>query len=319
MKDMAVPRDGNVVIGMGTSDDAGVYRIDDSTALVQTVDFITPIVDDPFTFGRIAACNSLSDVYAMGGRPLTALNILCFPTGKFTLDVMREILLGGLAVLEEAKTQLMGGHSVDDPELKYGLAVTGLVDPARAVRNDALRGGDALILTKPLGTGVIATAVKAGMAEETVTGPFVRSMASLNRTAAELMLLHGAHACTDVTGFGFIGHLSEMLGGAALEIVIDSSAVPLLPGARAAAAGGLIPAGMYRNRDFVGSLCRTDPSMPSDILDILFDPQTSGGLLIALEEERAGGLLRDLQDRGVDGSAIVGHVAGGSSPGILVR
>lgn len=316
---MNVPHDGNVIIGLGTSDDAGVYRIDDSSALVQTVDFITPIVDDPFTFGRIAACNSLSDVYAMGGRPLTALNILCFPTGKFTLDVMREILLGGLAVLEEAKTQLLGGHSVDDPELKYGLAVTGLVDPARAVRNDALRGGDALILTKPLGTGVIATAVKAGMAEETVTEPFVRSMASLNRTAAELMLLHGAHACTDVTGFGFIGHLREMLGDAGLEIVIDSSAVPLLPGARAAAVEGLLPAGMYRNRDFVGSLCRTDPSVPSDILDILFDPQTSGGLLIALDEERAGGLLRDLKDRGVDGSAIVGHVAGGSSPSILVR
>ncbi len=319
MKGMAVPHDGNVVIGMGTSDDAGVYRLDDSVALVQTVDFITPIVDDPYTFGRIAACNSLSDVYAMGGRPLTALNILCFPTGKFTLDVMREILLGGLAVLEEAKTQLLGGHSVDDPELKYGLAVTGLVDPARAVRNNTPREGDALVLTKPLGTGVIATAIKAGMAEESVKASFVGSMASLNRPASELMLLHGAHACTDVTGFGFIGHLKEMLGDAGLEIVIDSSAVPLLPGARAAAMEGLIPAGMYRNRDFIGFLCRPDPSVPADLLDLLFDPQTSGGLLIALDADRAADFLHDLHEGGVNAAAIVGRVAGSSSPGIIVR
>ncbi|TFH42257.1 MAG: selenide, water dikinase SelD, partial [Chrysiogenales bacterium] len=314
-----VPRDGNVVIGMGTSDDAGVYRLSDSAALVQTVDFITPIVDDPFTFGRIAASNSLSDVYAMGGTPLTALNILCFPTGKFTLDIMREVLRGGLATLGEAKTQLLGGHSVDDPELKYGLAVTGLVDPARAVRNDTIRDGDVIVLTKPLGTGVIATAIKAGAAEKTAVTGFVESMTALNRTASELMRAHGANACTDVTGFGFIGHLSEMLGGAGLEIVVDSSAVPLLTGARDAASGGLIPAGMYRNRDFVGALCRPDPSVPLDVLDLLFDPQTSGGLMIALEGDRAEGLIADLHDQGVPYSTVVARVRGSNSPGIVIR
>ena len=316
---MDVPRDGNVVIGVGTSDDAGVYRLNDATALVQTVDFITPIVDDPFTFGRIAACNSLSDVYAMGGRPLTALNIICFPTGKFTLDVMREILRGGLAMLDEADTRLLGGHSVEDPELKYGLSVTGVVAPDRVVRNDTLREGDVLVLTKPLGTGVIATAVKAGMAGESVIGPFVASMTALNRAASEVMALHGVHACTDVTGFGFIGHLSEMLGEAAHEIIIDSGTVPLLPGARDAARSGLIPAGMYRNRDFVGGLCRPVPSISQDLLDIYFDPQTSGGLLVAIEEKRAGGFLRDLHDRGVVASAVVGRVAGGTAPGIIIR
>ncbi len=318
MKGLPLPYDGNVIVGMETSDDAGVYRLSESEALVQTVDYITPIVDDPFTFGRIAACNSLSDVYAMGGRPITALNIVCFPTKKFSLEILREVLGGGLSVLNEAETQLLGGHSVDDPEFKYGLAVTGLVRPDRAVRNDTLQDGDLIVLTKPLGTGLVATALKAGMAGEEVMGPFTGSMTALNRDAAELMLAHGAHACTDVTGFGLIGHLKEMLGKNRMQIVIDSKKVPVLPGARDAASGGLIPAGMYRNRDFVGTLCETGPSVAPDLADVLFDPQTSGGLLIAVKAGSAKNLLEALHDAGITGASIIAAASASLAQRIII-
>jgi selenide, water dikinase len=308
MRGLSVPEDGNVIVGLGTSDDAGVYRLSDTVALIQTVDYITPIVDDPYLFGRIAACNSLSDVYAMGGRPLTALNIVCFPLEKFSLDVLGKILAGGLSVLGEAGTQLMGGHSVNDPELKYGLSVTGIVHPGRAVRNDTIRAGDALILTKPLGTGIIATAVKAGGVGAEITGPFVRSMTALNRAASGVMLRHDVHACTDVTGFGLLGHLKEMLGEKGLEIIIYAKSVPVLPGAREAAAGGLIPGGMYRNRDFVNGLCVADASVPLETMDILYDPQTSGGLIMAVAESGAGALLAELKAGGIADAAIIGRV-----------
>lgn len=319
MKGLPLTYDGNVIVGLDTSDDAGVYRLSESEALVQTVDYITPIVDDPFTFGRIAACNSLSDVYAMGGRPITALNIVCFPTKKFTLDVLREVLRGGLSVLAEAETQLLGGHSVDDPEFKYGLAVTGVVRPDRTVRNDTLRDGDVIVLTKPLGTGLIATALKAGPAGAEVMEPFVRSMTALNRAAALIMRGHGVHACTDVTGFGFIGHLREMLGNNAMEITVDSESVPVLPGAREAASGGLIPAGMYRNRDFVGSLCETGAAVAQDLVDVLFDPQTSGGLLIAVEERASEDLVSDLRGAGVIDAAAVAQVGNSSTQRIVIK
>jgi selenide, water dikinase len=316
---MRIAYDGNIIVGMDASDDAGVYRLSESVALVQTVDFITPIVDDPFTFGRIAACNSLSDVYAMGGRPITALNIVCFPVKKFSLDVLREILAGGLSVMEESGTRLLGGHSVDDPEMKYGLAVTGVVEPDRAVRNNTLVDGDALVLTKPLGTGLIATALKAARAADAVMAPFVGSMTALNRAASELMLRHGAHACTDVTGFGLIGHLKEMLGKNIMEIAIDSKSIPVLQGARDAALGGLIPGGMYRNRDFVGSLCAPDPSVSQDTLDICFDPQTSGGLLIALPEDASDALVSDLRAAGSADAAVVAGVRKNSSQRIVIK
>jgi selenide,water dikinase len=319
MRDITVLYDTNVIVGMDTSDDAGVYRISESDALVQTVDFITPIVDDPFTFGRIAACNSLSDVYAMGGRPITALNIVCFPTKKFTLDILKEILRGGLDVLKEAETQLLGGHSVDDPELKYGLAVTGVVRSDRAVRNNTLLHGDAIILTKPLGTGMIATAVKAGRVDRSVMKAFVGSMATLNRAASELMMKHEIHACTDVTGFGLIGHLREMLGDSMMEIIVESRSVPVLPGARDAARGGLIPGGMYRNRDFVGGLGHPDRSVPQDMLDICYDPQTSGGLLIAINEKGAGALLAGLHDAGAADAAIIARVSASQSQRIVIK
>ncbi|OHD69079.1 MAG: selenide, water dikinase SelD [Spirochaetes bacterium RBG_16_49_21] len=318
MKGIAVPYDGNVLVGMDTSDDAGVYRISESAALVQTVDFITPIVDDPFTFGRIAACNSLSDVYAMGGRPLTALNVVCFPTGKFTLDILRDILTGGLAMLAEAGVQLLGGHSVNDPEMKYGLSVTGIIHPDRVVRNDTIREGDVILLTKPLGTGVIATALKAGGVDEGVVSSFVVSMTALNRQVSEIMLRHNPHACTDVTGFGLAGHLREMLGKNSMEITIDSASVPLLPGALEAAANGLMPAGLYKNRDFVGGLCSVSASVRLEISDLLFDPQTSGGLLIAMREDDAERFCAEAHDKGIKAASIIGRVKKSSFPGITI-
>ncbi len=308
MKGFVVPTDRNVLVGLETSDDAGVYRLSESMALVQTVDYITPIVDDPYTFGRIAACNSLSDVYAMGARPLTALNLVCFPTGKFTLDVLREILKGGLSVLEEASTRLLGGHSVNDPELKYGLSVTGTVHPDRVVRNNTIREGDAIVLTKPLGTGVIATSVKGGAAEDAAIKGFIKSMTNLNRQASEIMLRHNVHACTDVTGFGLIGHLSEMLGKSLMEVVIDSKQVPFLKGALAAASNGLVPGGTYKNREFVGGLCAAQASVPLEVLDLLFDPQTSGGLLMAFEERDAERFLAEAAQNGIDEAARIGLV-----------
>jgi selenide,water dikinase len=319
MQKLSIPRDANVLVGIGTGDDAGVYRISESAALIQTVDYITPIVDDPYTFGRIAACNSLSDVYAMGGRPITALNIVCFPTGKFTFDILGEILKGGLAVIEEAGACLLGGHSVDDPELKYGLSVTGIVHPERFLRNDTPREGDALVLTKPLGTGIIATAIKAGRSDGGVVETFVRSMTALNRTAAELMVAYGAHACTDITGFGLIGHAREMLGSNRLELVIESGSVPVLPGAREAAAGGFIPGGMYRNRDFISTLCSFTPAVSQVMRDVMFDPQTSGGLLIALEKGAAASLVEGLHAAGIAGAAVIGQVRGSTQQGINVQ
>lgn len=319
MQEISVPRDENVIVGIGTGDDAGVYRISESAALIQTVDYITPIVDDPYAFGRIAACNSLSDVYAMGGSPLTALNVVCFPTRKFSLDILGGILRGGLSAIDESGARLLGGHSVDDPELKYGLSVTGIVHPDRVVRNDTPREGDALVLTKPLGTGIIATAIKAGSASGEIVDPFVRSMAMLNRKAAELMVSLGAHACTDITGFGLLGHAREMLGGNSLELVIDAGSVPVLAGAREAAAGGFIPGGMYRNRDFVGSLCSFGPGVDQVTRDIMFDPQTSGGLLVALDEGLAVRLVEGLRAAGIVSAAVIGRTRGSIRPGIIVQ
>lgn len=305
---MTLRNDGRLIVGLETGDDAGVYRLSDTEALVQTVDFITPIVDDPFLFGRIAACNSLSDVYAMGGRPLTALNIVCFPTSKFPLSLLRDILKGGQAVLAESGTQLAGGHSVNDPEMKYGLSVTGIVHPDRVVRNNTLRDGDAIILTKPLGTGVIATAIKAGILEDRFMAPFIESMTTLNRAASEIMLRHGVHACTDVTGFGLVGHLAGMLGTAGLKIEIESSKVPLLPGALEAAKQGLIPGGMYRNRDYTARIWEAGGAVRQEVFDLLHDPQTSGGLLIALPGEKADALLAELTGSGMERASIIARV-----------
>jgi selenide,water dikinase len=273
-------------VGPETSDDAGVYRISPECALVETADVITPLVDDPYTFGRIAAANAVSDVYAMGARPVTAMNLVFFPACSLPGEVLREILAGGQSILQEAGVCLVGGHTVEDDELKYGLSVTGLVSPERIVRNSTARPGDVLILTKPLGTGIISTAIKGDMASDEVIGEAVRWMTTLNRAAAGLMAECHASAATDVTGFGLIGHAAEMAQGAGMTLRIDLAAVPLMKGLTELAEDGMLPAGCYRNRDhYLPLLAGNHPG--SDALLPLFDPQTSGGLLIALAPEDA--------------------------------
>jgi selenide,water dikinase len=318
MRGISVPYDENVIVGLDMRDDAGVYRLTEDIALVQTIDYITPIVDDPYVFGQIAACNSLSDIYAMGGRPLTALNVVCFPIKKFSLDRLRDILQGGLSVIQQAGAQLLGGHSVEDDEMKYGLAVTGIVHPDRVLKNNGLKAGDAVILTKPLGTGIVATAVKAGLAEDEIVGPFIQSMSTLNEKAAHIMLNYSVHACTDVTGFGLVGHLREMLGNDPLEAAVESRELPLLPGTLDKASMGLIPGGMYRNRDYIGDLCSVGENVPRELADILFDPQTSGGLLIGLSGDDAPDLLSDLHAHGLSEARIIARIRDSASQNIVV-
>lgn len=267
---------------MQTSDDAGVYKISDDLAIVQTLDFITPIVDDPFTFGKIAATNSISDIFAMGGTPITAMNIVCFPVTTFDMDVLERILLGGLEVMQTAGVQLIGGHSIDDLELKYGLSVTGLIHPQKIYTNVGLHPDDVIILTKPIGTGTINTAIKAGISEKTHIEESIRSMTTLNACIHNYPYPEHIHALTDVTGFGLIGHLLEMAGKDSIAIHVDSASIPILPGALDYAAMGLLPAGLYRNRDFVGNRATVSPNVSRQIADLVFDPQTSGGLLIAV-------------------------------------
>lgn len=314
MRRLSIPYDDRVIVGMENSDDAGVYRLTDEIALIQTVDFFTPIVDDPFVFGQIAVANGLSDVYAMGGRPVTAMNIVCFPTKKFSMDVLGRILEGGLDVLKEAGVQLLGGHSVEDDELKYGVSVTGIVHPAKALKNCGLRDGDALVLTKALGTGIIGTALKAGESDPAIIGPFIETMRTLNRAAAEALEGFEVHACTDVTGFGLAGHLREMLASDGLEVRVETDTLPLLPGAADNAAMGFIPGGMYRNRDHVGSLCVIDPGVRRERADIAFDPQTSGGLLIALPRAESDGLVAALHAAGVKAAVRIGEVVRSDRP-----
>ena len=294
---------------MERAEDAGVYKLTDDLAIVQTVDFFTPIVDDPHDFGRIAVANSLSDVYAMGGRPLTALNVVCFPRGTMDISILREVLRGGLDAMHEAGVILVGGHTVEDPELKYGLAVTGTIHPSKVIHNNRSKAGDRLILTKPLGTGIISTAIKGGTASKKAIAEIVKSMTTLNRKASEIMLEVGVNACTDITGFGLLGHVSEMIEGTDVGMVIDSAAVPFFPEAKELAGMGMIPGGLHRNRDFRKGMVDIAKSVPQYLEDILFDPQTSGGLLIAVPERKAPELLERLHQEGVSEAAIIGEVA----------
>lgn len=298
LRDLPTIEDPRVLVGTGTADDAGVYRLSDDLALVQTVDFFTPIVDDPRSYGRIAAANALSDVYAMGGKPLTALAVAAFPED---LDpaILGEILAGGIEKAAQAGVPVIGGHTIKDDEPKYGLAVTGTVNPARIVRNDAGVPGDHLVLTKPLGTGVLTTARRADRITAEELQPAVDQMELLNREAGELMLQHGAHAATDITGFGLIGHLREMCG-AALGADIDANAVPLLPLALDLAKDGVAPGGSRANlANAVAAGVQFDQRVDHALRLVLCDAQTSGGLLIALPAENVAALLRDLQARGI--------------------
>jgi selenide,water dikinase len=288
----------------------------DDLALIQTVDFFTPIVDDPYMFGRIAAANSLSDVYAMGGRPICAMNIVCFPAKEMELGILSEILRGGLDTLHAAGAALAGGHSVEDPELKYGLAVSGLVHPDRIRTNRGARPGDLLILTKPIGTGVLGTAVKAGFASDDEIEEFTSAMATLNERAAELMRDSPVHACTDVTGFGLVGHACEMIAEDPIGIVIEMSAVPRFSGARRYAEMGLMPAGLHRNREFRAPMVAIAGDLAEVESDLAHDPVTSGGLLIALPAGEARALLARMHEAGLAEAAIIGRVTD-SAPGTL--
>lgn len=297
--------DPNLLVGRETSDDAGVYRLSDDVALVQTLDFITPVVNDPYQFGRIAAANSLSDVYAMGGRPLTAMNIVCFPVRTMDKALLREILRGGLDAIHEAGAALVGGHSVEDPEIKYGLSVTGLVHPGKVLTNAGVEDGDAIVLTKPLGTGILVTAMKAGLASDSAQKQAIETMATLNRRAAEIMVAYSVHACTDVTGFGLLGHLQEMAVASKVAITVAAESVPLLPDVMEFVQMGFVPAGSFSNRNFCAHRIRRSEAVDPLLLDILADAQTSGGLLIALPEKVASSLVRDLTAGGVSNAAVI--------------
>ena len=292
----SVPRwaDENVLIGFDTADDAGVYKLTPELALVQTVDFFTPIVDDPYTFGAIAAANSLSDVYAMGGRPISALSIVAWPA-KGEPEDLEEILKGGAEKMHEAACSIIGGHSVSDDEIKFGYAVTGTVHPARVTANAGARPGDALVFTKRLGTGVISTALKRGIASAEHVAASIESMLTLNRRACEEMLRFEVHGCTDVTGFGLIGHAREMAlaSGVTLEIAVGQ--VRYLPGALDYARRGAVPGGLKNNREFASRAVLASVESPREVEDVLYDPQTSGGLLIALPERDAAGLEQTLE------------------------
>ncbi len=274
--------DKNVLIGFDTADDAGVYKLGEDSALVQTVDFFTPIVDDPFTFGAVAAAHSLSDVYAMGGRPVTALSVLCYP-GTGDLDDLEAILKGGASKMAEAGCAVLGGHSVNDDEIKFGYAVTGLVHPSRILANSGARSGDALMFTKRIGTGVISTALKRGIADAAHVEGAIASMLALNKAACEAMLRFEAHGCTDITGFGLIGHGREMALASGVTLEIEARRVRFLPGAVDYARQGAIPGGLKNNREFAS--CDVEGS--SEVDDLLYDPQTSGGLLVSMAERDA--------------------------------
>ena len=304
---------------MERAEDAGVYKLNDELAIVQTVDFFTPIVDDPYTFGQVAAANALSDVYAMGGRPLTAMNIVCFPIKTMDMSVLKEILAGGLDKMREAGVILVGGHSVEDQELKYGLSVTGIIHPTRVILNIGARIGDKLLLTKPLGTGIINTAVKAEMADQKAVARSISCMTSLNRKASELMMEAHVHACTDVTGFGLLGHACEMIEGADVGMVIHSAAVPFFPEAKELAEMGLVPGGLHRNREFRMNMVEIDPQVPTYLVDILFDPQTSGGLLISVPGSEARPLLQMMHEHGIPEAAIIGEIVAEPKGKIIVK
>lgn len=304
---------------MERAEDAGVYKLSEELAIVQTLDFFTPVVDDPYIFGQVTAANALSDVYAMGGRPLTAMNIVCFPVKTMDMSILKEILAGGLDKLREAGVTLVGGHSVEDQELKYGLSITGIIHPAKVILNTGARAGDKLLLTKPLGTGIINTALKGGLADEGAVSRAIECMVTLNRKASELMMEVDVHACTDVTGFGLLGHACEMIEGTDVGMVIHSATVPLLPETERYARMGLIPAGTIRNRDFRLPMIELATEISDERLLILFDAQTSGGLLISVPGQEADMLLQRMHEEGIEEATLIGEVTAESKGKITVK
>lgn len=319
MRDLPFISDPNLIVGAEHSEDAGVYKLREDLAIVQTIDFFTPIVDDPFIFGQIAVSNALSDVYAMGGKPLTAMNIVCFPIGKMDISILRDILGGGLEKMREAEVLLVGGHSVDDGEIKYGLSVTGIVHPDMVVLNSGAREGDKLILTKALGTGIVSTALKRGVADSALVQKSVASMTQLNRKAAELMIETGSvHAATDITGFGFLGHACEMVEESSLEMILYASRIPLFAGVKQLAEQGVMPGGLHRNKQYRLPMIKVDTACPPWLLDVLFDPQTAGGLLISVPSAVAEKLVEKMRKEGVTEASLVGEVVASTKGGIRV-
>jgi len=291
-----------VIVGFENSDDAGVFRLNSETALVQTLDFFTPVADDPFTYGQVAAINSLNDVYAMGGTPLTALSIVCYPQ-KGDWNILGEILAGGQMAMNAAGVVVIGGHSVDDREMKFGYSVTGIIHPDKVITNAGAKPGDVLILTKPIGTGAINTAVKRGLASREAEAAAIKAMTTSAAAASKVMREIGASGCTDVTGFGLLGHAYEMAKASKVTLNIDSKAVPLLPEVLELISQGMLTRGDKNNRVYVGETVRIEKSVSGEMQSALFDPQTAGGLLISMSESDASEFLRSVAD-----SVVIGRV-----------
>ena len=306
----------NLIVGLDSPDDAGVYKLNSQTALIQTLDFLTPVTDSPYEFGQIAAANSLSDVYAMGGEPITVMNIVCFPSNDLDEDILSQTLKGGLDKIHESGAVLVGGHSVDDQEFKYGLSVTGTVHPDKVLVNAAARAGDAIILTKPVGTGIMSTAIKAKLATTEDIKESVGVMSMLNKAAAKVMSQFSVSACTDVTGFGLAGHLMEMAKGSKKSITLDSKKVPLLKNVLEFASMGLVPAGAHKNRKFFEELIHVETSVDRSLVDLMFDPQTSGGLLITLSKKDAEKCVEKMRTNGLK-AWIIGEITHESDKGFL--
>ncbi len=306
-------------MGFETADDAGVYRLNDRQSLVLTVDFFTPIVDDPYTFGQIAAANALSDIYAMGAEPLTALSICCFPIKELPPPVFTEMLKGGMEKIHEAGAALVGGHSVEDKELKLGFAVTGIVDNDKIVTNAGAQAGDRLVLTKPLGVGIITTALKSGKLTKEMIDRVSAVMTTLNKEAARAMVKHGAHAATDITGYGLMGHALEMARASGVALEFWASQVPYISEAKTFAQKGYITGGEKRNLDFVKKSLTKEGEIHDYHINILFDPQTSGGLLIAVASDKAEDLLKELQATGTGEASLIGRVTGKSEGTLILK
>jgi selenide,water dikinase len=308
LKGLPVIDDPRVLVGVPAGDDAGIYDMGNGQALVQTVDVFTPSVDDPYTFGQVAAANSVSDIYAMGGTPLTALSVIGFPARQIPDEAMFQILAGGIDKMKEAGCAVIGGHSINDAEVKAGFAVTGLIDKSKVVTNAGARPGDVLVLTKPLGTGIIAFASQINRAEPASLAAMAASMTALNREASRLMVEFGAHACTDVTGFSLMGHLGEMAGSSGVDVDVVWDDIPLLPGVLECAAAGILPGAIERNKESSSQRVEPHPSLSAEMVDLCYDAQTSGGLLIAIEQTRAAGFLKVLRAAGIESATIIGRV-----------
>ena len=316
MSKLELPSHPDLIIGLEYPDDAGVFRLSDETAIVQTLDFLTPVADDPYEFGQIAAANSLSDVYAMGGTPITAMNIVCFPSCDLDAGILPRILEGGLDKIKESGATLVGGHSVDDPEIKYGLSLTGIVHPDRVWANSRAKEGDAVILTKPIGTGIISTALKGGLASEEQVRQAVKTMTTLNKNAALIAKEFNVHACTDVTGFGLGGHVIEAAKGAGVRIEIYTEKVGVLDGVMEFAAMGLLPGGTHKNKSFFAPHFRVAQGTDRMRSDLMFDPQTSGGLLLFMAQDQAVQCVDIMEKKGIP-ARLIGRVKGPYTNGFL--